>query len=387
MQFTFATANAVHFGPGISKKIRELLPSEVNRIFLVTGAQTDRHPSPIDALRQNEIAIETFPIAGEPSTSIIQSAVDAARAFDPQAIIGLGGGSAIDAGKAVAILLANPGNLVDYLEGVGSGKPIEYPSLPYMAIPTTAGTGSEVTRNSVLSVPGERVKVSLRSPHMVPRWAVVDPELTYELPAALAASTGMDAFIQCLEAYLSRNANPISDGVALEGLARAARSLKAACGETLDREAKADLCVASLCGGMALANAKLGAVHGFAGPIGGMIDAPHGALCASLLLPVLRTNFDIVMRREPQGPISAKFDNVARVITRNPAAKGSYALAWIEALLKELPLPTLSELGFSSDGIPEAVSKAVQSSSMQGNPIDLAPADLREILQDALEMA
>ncbi len=335
-------------------------------------------------LAANDIETAMFPVTSEPTTYLISNALKNARTFQPDTVIGLGGGSVIDTGKALAALLNNDGELLDYLEIVGKGKPILHPSIPYMAIPTTAGTGSEVTRNSVIGVPDSAVKVSLRSPYMIPRWAVVDPELTYDLPPEISAYTGMDAFIQCLEAYLSREANPLSDGIALQGLQRASLSLRAACQSKLDKAAKSDLCVASLCSGIALANAKLGAVHGFAGPIGGMIKAPHGALCAGLLLPVLRMNYDIVMRRESRGETSRKFDQVAQVLTGNPTAKGSYAIAWIESLIKDLPLAPLSELGFTEAMIPEAVKKSTQSSSMKGNPIDLESADLRKILEECL---
>jgi alcohol dehydrogenase class IV len=384
MNFSFSTANSIHLGDGIAKNLCKFLPESTKRAFILTGKTPARHQFLMGSLAANDIETALFQVTSEPTTYLISKALKNARTFQPDTVIGLGGGSVIDTGKALAALLNNDGELLDYLEIVGKGKPLLHPSIPYMAIPTTAGTGSEVTRNSVIGVPDSAVKVSLRSPYMIPRWAVVDPELTYDLPPEISAYTGMDAFIQCLEAYLSRDANPLSDGIALQGLQRASLSLRAACQPKLDKAAKSDLCVASLCGGIALANAKLGAIHGFAGPIGGMIEAPHGALCAGLLLPVLRMNYDIVMRRESDGKTSRKFDQVAQVLTGNPTAKGSYAIAWIESLLKDLPLATLSELGFTEAMIPEAVKKSTQSSSMKGNPIDLESADLREILEECL---
>ena len=384
MNFSFSTANSIHLGDGMAKNLCNFLPESTKRAFVLTGTTPARHQFLLGGLAANDIETALFPVTSEPTTYLISNALKNARTFQPDTVIGLGGGSVIDTGKAIAALLNNDGELLDYLEVVGKGKPLLHPSIPYMAIPTTAGTGSEVTRNSVIGVPDSAVKVSLRSPYMIPRWAVVDPELTYDLPPEISAYTGMDAFIQCLEAYLSRNANPLSDGIALQGLQRASLSLRAACQPKLDKAAKSDLCVASLCGGIALANAKLGAVHGFAGPIGGMIEAPHGALCAGLLLPVLRMNYDIVMRREPDGETSRKFDQVAQILTGNPTAKGSYAIAWIESLLKDLPLAPLSELGFTEAMIPEAVKKSTHSSSMKGNPIDLESADLREILEECL---
>lgn len=384
MEFSFSTANTIHFGNGISRSLSSFLPSGTDKAFVVTGSSRERQKAVFDLLEKNGVELEFYAIEREPTIDDMIEAVNAARRFAPKIVIGIGGGSVLDSGKVVAALLQNQGELMDYLEVVGKGRSLQYPSLPYMAIPTTAGTGSEVTANSVLSVPDARVKVSLRSPYMLPHWAVVDPELTYELPQSIAAYTSMDAFIQCLEAYLSKNASPITDGIALEGITRAARSIRKACRGLLDRDSKSDMCVASLCSGIALANAKLGAIHGFAGPIGGMIDAPHGALCASLLLPVVRTNFEIMARREPEGSLARKFDSVARAVTLNPVAKGNYAIAWIESLVNDLPLASLKELGFSKEQIPEAVEKAARSSSMKGNPIELERADLREILEDSL---
>lgn len=384
MDFSFSTSKAIHFGNGVSRSCAALLPEAVKRVAVITGSDPDRHKQIHNSITSRNIEVQAFETKREPTVETIMETVKGALLFQPDCVVAVGGGSVIDTGKAVAALLANEGALTDYLEVVGKGKPLTHPSVPYMAIPTTAGTGSEVTRNSVIGIPEEGLKVSLRSSSMIPDWAIVDPELTYDLPRSIAAFTGMDAFIQCFEAYLSGAANPITDGIALEGVRRAAKALRGACGESLNKAAKSDMCIASLCGGMALANAKLGAVHGFAGPIGGMIDAPHGALCASLLLPVARMNFDIATRRDPSGITVQKFNALAVALTGNPSATGSYAIAWIESLIKELPLPSLKELGFNRSQISEAANKSAQSSSMKGNPIELVPADLREILDEAL---
>ena len=386
MEFTFSTANEIRFGPGISRTVSDFVPDQFCRCLILTGSSPERHQEVLNNLAKNGKQVETASIVNEPTVETINSLVRQASRFNPEIIIGIGGGSVLDAGKAIAALVANPGDLLDYLEVVGKGKSLAHPAIPYMAIPTTAGTGSEVTRNSVIGVPEKGVKVSLRNASMLPRWAVVDPELTYQLPQAIAAYTGMDALIQCLEAYLSRYANPLTDGIALEGLRRAAQSLRKACSKTLIPEAKTDLCIASLCSGIALANAKLGAVHGFAGPIGGMIDAPHGALCASLLLPVLRMNTEIAKRRDPDGIVSRKIDQVAKVLTGNASANAHYAIAWIDSLIKDLPLKPLADLGFQPSQIPQAVEMSAKSSSMKGNPVDLESADLREILQECLEI-
>ena len=384
MEFTFSTANEIHFGSGISRSISDILPADFSSCLFLTGSSLERHRNILSDLADNGRNLETAAVYSEPTVDSICSLMESVSGFKPEVIIGVGGGSVLDAGKAVAALIANPGDPMDYLEVVGKGKPLPHPAIPYMAIPTTAGTGSEVTSNSVIGVPENGVKVSLRSASMLPRWAVIDPELTYQLPRSIAAYTGMDALIQCLEAYLSRFANPLTDGIALEGLSRAARSIRKACSEKLDEDAKSDMCVASLCSGIALANAKLGAVHGFAGPIGGMIDAPHGALCASLLLPVLRMNAEIANRRDPNGVVSRKLSHIAKVLTGNASANAHYAIAWIDSLIKELPLKSLGDLGFQTTHIPKAVEMSAKSSSMKGNPVDLEPADLKEILEECL---
>ena len=231
----------------------------------------------------------------------------------------MGGGSAIDAGKALAAMLTNPGEPLDYLEVVGRGQPLRQPSAPFIAVPTTAGTGSEVTRNAVLAAPERGVKASLRSPYLLPRLAVVDPELTLDLPPALTASTGLDALTQLIEPYVSVRANPMTDLYAVEGLRRAAEALPRAWANGDDREARRGMCWASLLGGLSLANAGLGAVHGFAAPVGGMFPAPHGAVCAALLAPAMEINVEALRRRAPESRALGRYDEVARLAHRAAA--------------------------------------------------------------------
>src|SRR5208282_5705063 len=226
-----------------------------------------------------------------------------------------GGGSAIDAAKAIAAMLTNKGELLDYVEIIGRGKPLTQPSAPFIAVPTTAGTGSEVTRNAVLASPEHRVKVSLRSPLMLPRVAVVDPELTYALPPAITASTGLDALTQLIEPFVCARANPMVDALCIEGIRRAARSLREVVHQNPGKSAREDMALASLFGGIALANAGLGAVHGFAGPMGGMFAAPHGALCAALLPGVMAANVAALRRRQPGGEGLRRYDEIARLLT------------------------------------------------------------------------
>jgi alcohol dehydrogenase class IV len=241
-----------------------------------------------------------------------------------------------------------------------------------------------VTRNAVLMVEAERVKVSLRSPLMLPAVALVDPELTYTLPAAVTASTGMDALTQCVEPFVTPQANPITDAVAREGMRRAAGALRRAVRDGGDTEARHDMAVASLCGGLALANAKLGAAHGFAAPLGGMFPVPHGVACARLLPPVVETNVHALRERAPDSPALVRYDEVARAVTGDPAARAEDGAAWLRALAEELGIPPLSTYGVTAADVPRVVEQARRASSMQGNPVVLTDEELTRTLGNAL---
>jgi alcohol dehydrogenase class IV len=310
-------------------------------------------------------------------------AVARAREFGADVVIGLGGGSVLDTGKAVAALLANPGDLLDYLEVVGRGRALPQRSIPYIAAPTTAGTGSEVTRNAVLASPEHRVKVSLRSPHMLPRVAVVDPELAYSLPPAATASTGLDALTQLIEPYTCNSPNPMTDALCREGMARAARSLQRAYEDGRDAAAREDMSIASLFGGLALANAKLGAVHGLAGPLGGLFPAPHGAVCARLLPIVMAANARALRTRAPGSPALGRYAEVAEILTGRPGATIEDGIAWVSVLCDTLAVPPLSTYGMAQHDIPVVVAQGQKASSMKGNPIALTDEELARILAQA----
>jgi alcohol dehydrogenase class IV len=299
-------------------------------------------------------------------------------------VVALGGGSAIDAGKAIAALLTNPGPAIDYLEVVGRERPMAERPAPFVAIPTTAGTGAEVTRNAVLMVEEARVKVSLRSPLMIPAVALVDPELTYTLPPDVTASTGLDALTQCIEPFVTPQANPLTDAVAREGMRRAAGALRRAWRDGGDVEARRDMAVASVCGGLALANARLGAVHGFAAPLGGMFPIPHGVACARLLAPVVEANVRALRARDPGSPALARYDEVARALTGRADARAEDAAPWLRALVAELRVPPLAGFGVAAADIPRVAAAARQASSMKGNPVALTDEELAEALEEAL---
>lgn len=384
MRFEFATAARIVFGPGTLTEIGAIAREHGRHAFLVTGRDPGRAAPLLDRLRAADIRVTSFAVAGEPSTDDAVRGTAAARAAGCDFVIGFGGGAALDAAKAVSALLTNEGEILDYLEVIGRARPLSQPAAPCIAIPTTAGTGSEVTRNAVLSSPFHRVKVSLRSPLMLPRVALVDPELTYSLPAAITAATGLDALTQLIEPYLSSRASPLTDALCVEGLRRAARSLRAVVENGRDAVARENMAFASLCGGLALANAGLGAVHGFAGPIGGMFPAPHGAVCAALLPHVLATNIDALRARAPQHPALRRFDELGRLLTGRPQAVADDAVHWTADLVTAFHIRPLSAYGVTHADAPALVEASMQASSMKANPLPLTRAELTDILERSL---
>jgi alcohol dehydrogenase class IV len=384
MRFEFATATRIIFGTGTLREVGSIAAEMGSRSLVVTGRTVTRAKPLFDLLAAQGIETVTFSVAGEPTTEVVRLGTQRAREANCDLVIGFGGGSALDTGKAVAALLTNGGDPDDYLEAIGRGQPLTRPSAPYIAIPTTAGTGAEVTRNAVLLSPGHRVKVSLRSPLMLPRLALVDPELTYSMPPEVTASTGLDALTQVMEPYVSNRANPLTDTLCREGMRRAARSLRRACQHGDDAAAREDMALVSLLGGLALANAKLGAVHGFAGPIGGMFPGPHGAVCASLLPHVMAINVQALQKRSPESQALRRYDKIARIVTGNEKATTDDGVAWVRELCQALQIPSLAAYGMTEDDFPLLIEKASVASSMKGNPVQLTPNEMREILARAL---
>jgi len=382
--FEFATATRIVFGAGASTQVPELVAETGSQALVVTGSDRDRVRPLLDGLGAVSVGAETFAVTGEPTTETAKAAVEQGRSAQCDVVIGFGGGSAIDVGKAVAALLANGGEPLDYLEVIGRGQAITQPSVPYIAVPTTAGTGAEVTRNAVLYSAEHRVKVSLRSPLMLPTVAVVDPQLTLTMPPAVTASTGLDALTQVLEPFVSQRANALTDAICREGLRRAGASLSRAYHEGHDAAARQDMALVSLFGGLALANAGLGAVHGFAGPLGGMFGGAHGAICAALLPQVMRANVAALRDRAPDSPVLGRYDEVAQLLTGNPNATAATGVSWIEQLCAELQVPPLGAIGMTAADIPDAVAKSRRASSMKPNPIELSDDELTVILERAL---
>jgi alcohol dehydrogenase class IV len=382
--FQFATATQIVFGVGALKQLPRLVQGLGSRVWLVLG-QSRRHAAEVRGLLEGAgLTVDGASVSGEPTVEDVVAMVAAARAAGAQLVVGVGGGSVLDAAKAVAALLANPGDPLDFLEVVGRGRALANAPVPFVAVPTTAGTGAEVTKNAVLASTAHGVKVSLRSDLMLPRVALVDPELTLSLPPALTAATGLDALTQVLEPFVSSQANPLTDALSRDGLLRGARSLRRAYHEGADLPARTDMALVSLLGGLCLANAKLGAVHGFAGPIGGMFPAPHGAVCARLLPLVAERNIQALRARDPRGPGLERYTEVARLLTGRPSASADDTAPWLASLVEELQVPSLRQYGLTPAAIPELVASAQRSSSMKGNPIELTLEELSATLEAAL---
>jgi alcohol dehydrogenase class IV len=384
MKFEFATATQIIFGAGAAAQTGENAKTLGRRALVVTGSNPQRAGKILSSLSEAGIGAVLFSVTGEPDISTVENGVALAKKQQCDIVVSFGGGSVIDGGKAIAAMLANDGALLDYLEIIGHGKSLTRRSAPFVAIPTTAGTGSEVTRNAVLASPEYKVKVSLRSPLMLARMAVIDPELAYGLPPALTASTGLDALTQLIEPYVCLRANPMTDGFCVEGLHRAALSLREAVFNGQNKSAREDMALASLFGGLALANAGLGAVHGFAGPIGGMFPAPHGAVCGVLLPHVMAVNVRALRERQPDSDALGRYDRVAQLLTGNPHATADAGVEWVQKLVADLPIPKLGAYGIGKDHVANIVVKSANSSSMKANPIGLTPDELAHTLRLAL---
>lgn len=383
--FELATAARILFGAGRARELPAIAAElGMHHVLLVTGRDPARSGGLEAALRAVGMSVQRFAVEGEPSVELARAGMNVAMAAGCDGVIAFGGGSALDAGKALAALVANGGDPLDYLEVIGRGRALSRSSLPFVAVPTTAGTGSEVTRNAVLASAAAQVKASLRSPHMLPNVALVDPDLLIGLPRAVLAASGMDALSQLIEPFLSSRANPVTEALAREGIRRSARSLRRAVIEGADDSAREDLALASVFGGLCLANAGLGAVHGFAAPIGGTFAAPHGAVCAALLPAVLDVNHRAMASRTPDHAALLRMHELGALLTGDPEAGVDAALAWVEALRVDLGIAGLESYGMREADVAAIVAKAKTASSMKGNPILLTDEELTEIALRAL---
>lgn len=380
VNFEFSAPGKILFGPGRSAEAATEIVGWGSRILLVTGSRPGRAAPLRDALLARGARLSEISLSREPHVEDLRSGVEAARSSRAQAVVALGGGSVLDLGKAIAALAPSGSDPLDHLEVVGKGLPLSGPGLPFAAVPTTAGTGAEATRNAVLST--GTVKVSLRGPQLMPRLAVVDPGYAIGAPRDLTAWTGMDALTQLVEPLLSRFANPLTDALCRQGIPLSVAALPAALRDPLDLSARSDLALASLLSGMALANARLGAVHGLAAPLGGMFPCPHGAVCARLLVPAWKANAAALERADQS--VRERFLDASRLLSGRSDATISDGLEVLEALSQAAMAPPLSRWGMTESDIPAVREAGMRASSMKGNPVELAPEEIDAILREAL---
>lgn len=392
LTFDFLNTPQIIFGCGRFDELGKIIESFGKRILLVASNSALKHKIVDKEIMiindQYDYSIEISILKGEPDTEQIDKCVEIGLKNKSELIIGLGGGSVIDAGKAVAGLISNGGNSKDYMEVIGKGRKITKEALPYIAIPTTAGTGSEVTKNAVILSKEDKLKSSIRSPLLVPKIALIDPELMTTIPKEITASTGLDALTQLIEAYTSNKSQPITDELARIGIKRAAESLILAYENGDDISAREDMAFAALLSGICLANAGLGAIHGFAGPIGGMYGIPHGIICGTLLKPVIEENIRLMLSQVPFHRSLTKYSEINHLLGGiQPDGIKDAANQLIEKLnklSKKLNIPKLSKYNLKEDSFESIILKAKKSSSMKYNPIELSDESLLSILNQII---
>lgn len=391
--FSIARLPRIEFGMGVVDRLPGLIASYGRHVLLVTGARsftgTPHWGRLLEALGAAGIQWAHSRVAGEPSPQYVDDTVRAQAAAGIEVVVGIGGGSALDAAKAIAGLLRVGRSVMDYLEGVGPELPYAGPAVPFIAVPTTAGTGSEATKNAVLSVQGPAgFKKSFRDDRLVAEYAVVDPSLLASCPQDVIAANGMDALTQLLESYVSLRANPFTDALALSGLAAVRDGLlawydygDAAVG------AHAQMAYAALNSGITLAQCGLGSVHGLASPLGAFHPIPHGVVCGTLVAVCTEANIEAMLAREPGNPALNRYVEVARLLCQRHFDSREAAWEGLIALLDEwtghMQLPRLGAYGLTDDGLDTVVANA-RGSSMKTNPIVLTDAELRDCLTDRL---
>jgi len=385
--FEFYGIGKIIFGRGTVARAGELAAGLGKSPLLIhnSDAAVDRLLKSLAGL-----SVTTRRQRGEPTVADVDAAVEQARQCKCDSVIALGGGSAIDAAKATAGLLTSVGSAVDYMEIVGNGRKITRPAAPWMAIPVTGGTGAEATRNAVIGLPAKRFKASIRSELLLPRIALIDPELAVTVGPSITASSGMDALCQLIESYTSTGASPLSDVLVLRGIHLAARNLPRAFQEGNDLDAREAMAMAALLSGMALTSAGLGAVHGLAAPLGANFPAPHGTICAALLPHIIAANIGALRKQSPAtgAPALTRYADIGRQFPGLENAADAEAIdacvRFTADLAKEMKIPPLSQFGLSRADVPEMVALARKASSMRFNPVVLSDASLSEALTAAI---
>ena len=388
--FEFSSVGKIIFGRGKIAQLGEVARSMGGIALMIYNGDDPGRGGPVDraaaSLAATNVRVVYQRQRGEPTIADVDAHIATAGWEDCDLVIGVGGGSAIDAAKATAGIRSNRWNCIDYMEVIGKGKKITQPAMPWIAVPTTAGTGAEVTKNAVIGSPEHKFKASIRSEHLLARVALIDPELGVNVPPEVTAASGMDALCQLIESYTSTGANPMTDPLAEQGIRHALESLRVAYLDGSDIGARERMALAALLSGITLTNAGLGAVHGFAAPLGAQFPIPHGVICARLLPPVVAANIE-ALRREKQvaHPALVRYDNIdsfARVCM--PSRSSNSLPAFLESLVQELRIPPLSQFGLRGEHIPGMVALARKTSSMRYNPVVLADDVLANILRSAL---
>jgi alcohol dehydrogenase class IV len=391
LSFDFFTAPEIVFGKGRINDLPEHCLRFGKRVLLVKGGQSLEKSGHLPALLlqmdEKGFKVKVMSVTTEPEVNLVDSMAEQAKSFNPDVVVGIGGGSVLDAAKAVAGLITNEGSVMEYLEGVGRGRMIMKPAIPFIAAPTTSGTGTEVTKNAVISSRSMKFKKSIRHPYLIPRMAIIDPELTLGQPPDVTAACGMDALTQLIEPYLSIKSNPFTDAICLKGIELVSRSLHRAYSNGSDLEARENMCLASLMGGIALANAGLGAVHGIAAPLGAFFPLAHGVACATVLPAAFKVNASALAQSGEKAALLSRIADISRVLAgtdeKDTQTTISMGLAWLNDLKKQLNIPSLSQLGIKGSDLPFLVSES-RGSSMKTNPVMLKDEEIEEILKLSL---
>jgi alcohol dehydrogenase len=391
--FSLARLPRIEFGAGRLVRAPALAAAYGSRALVVSGAHalqaTPHWEHLLDGLRKQGMDWDILHVGGEPSPQLVDDAIAQFRDGGFDVVIGIGGGSVLDAAKAIAGLLRVGDSVMDYLEGVGVEKPYRGPATPFIAIPTTAGTGSEATKNAVLSKHGaDGFKKSFRDEKLVPEYAIVDPDLLASCPPELIAANGMDALSQLIESYVSPRANTFTDALAISGLRAVRDGLLPWYEGTGDLAcARSRMAYAALTSGITLAQVGLGSVHGLAAPMGAFFPIPHGVVCGTLVASATRVNIEVMLAREPENPALAKYARLAEILCerriREPAAAYTALIGLLEEWTERLRLPRLTRYQITAADIPHIVTHS-RGSSMKTNPVVLSDAEIARVLEERL---
>ncbi len=381
--FQFMTATRIIFGEGALQSSLSIINQFGYSVLLVTGRDTQRAIPILNYLKAQGMRYQHVAITGEPNITMVEETAILGRKFKPDMVIAIGGGSVLDMGKALAAIIPNHGDVYDYVEVVGRNVPLKAKPLHFIAIPTTASTGSEVTRNAVLKSGQDKVKVSLRSPDMLADVAIVDPTLTYDTDPYTSGRGAMDAFTHLMEAYVCGEPNPLTDMVCEEGLRRLSCSVIAGCKHN-DHKARSDLSFVALLGGMAITNAKLGAAHGLAAALGGKLDAPHSVITARLAPHVMQENIDAA-KKAGRTDVINRYRKLAQLVTGRTNANEHDGVLWVKMVLDKLELPSLGQFGVCQTSFEQVASDALKSVAIKGNPLPLNHERLTYILKQVCD--